>query len=103
MSNRVFIDLSYRQHSPLGKALFNLYYRNKSLCDMAPDRGGYPHNGGEHTFTIKGERGECLAFLDLMVDTYPEAAELLNAVIAQVNFGKDCVSVRNVESMHHAA
>lgn len=48
MSNGIREKLSAPQNTSVGRVLNHLYYFNKSLLELAPNRVGYPHNGGEH-------------------------------------------------------
>ena len=66
------VEMSAQQESPYGKLLNNFYYSNTTLCDLAPGRHGFPHNGGEHTLFIKGSYGDVKAFLDLMIEEYTQ-------------------------------
>ena len=65
------VDLSTAQHIPFGKMLSHLYYSNQALLALAPGRSGYPHNGGEHTLSLNGDKHDIVAFLDLVVEKYP--------------------------------
>lgn len=67
----MYVDLSAAQHIPFGKMLNHLYYSNQSLLEQAPGRSGYPHNGGEHTLTLSGDKGDIISFLDLITEKYP--------------------------------
>ena len=62
---KVYVELSATQSSPLGLILFEVYYNTK-ICDIVSrdDRHGYPHNGGQHTFSYKGRPGDVVALLE---------------------------------------
>lgn len=70
MDRRYFIDLSYGQHTEFGKCVGHMYYSNNALRELAPNRSGYPHNGGEHTFCISGGYDECETFVKLFAEHY---------------------------------
>jgi len=74
MSMEISVNLTMGQHTNFGKALGLIYYRNKALHALAPNPSGYPHNGGEHSMSIRGPRDECCAFIELIGETYPKAA-----------------------------
>lgn len=80
----MYVDLSTSQYIPFGKMLGNLYYSNQALLSLAPGRSGYPHNGGEHTLSLSGDKADIIAFLDLVTEKYPyvlcEATKIQMAV-----------------------
>lgn len=88
----ILVDLTSPQHSPFGKVLYKLYYQSE-LSSLAPGHTGYPHHGAVHAFRMRGEREDCLAYLDLVEETFPEAFMLLAAVRTQINAGKLKVSI----------
>lgn len=63
----VCMSLSSGEQTPLGKILFHMYYRTglTGLLDR-DDYCGYPHNGGSHTFSFRGPKGDALSFLELL-------------------------------------
>lgn len=72
MSDKVLVQLSAPERTELGKVLFRLYYTSgRTLLDLAPGQSGYPHNGGEHTLFLEGERKDILAWLELFIEQYP--------------------------------
>lgn len=72
MSDKVLVQMSAPEHTELGKVLFRLYYTSgRALLELAPGRSGYPHNGGEHTLLLEGERKDVLAWLELLTEEYP--------------------------------
>lgn len=73
--NLVNVDLSCAEHIPFGEVVANLYYRNKSLLELAPGRTGYPHNGGQHSLRVFGDRGDIDAWLSLVVQAYPKVVK----------------------------
>lgn len=94
------INLSYGENTSFGKALYNLYYGNKVLLEMAPNRSGYPHNGGEHTLSISGEAGECRAFLELLKDQYPlRATYEVDLVLAALDKGESRINLRTLSRL----
>ena len=68
------VELTMGESTRFGRTLFDFWYRNQSLQDLAPGLTGCPHNGGEHTCSITGEYDDLIAFLELYVDAYPEIA-----------------------------
>lgn len=73
MSQRkVHLDMSACQTSVVGKLLNKGYYGSGPLRDLiecAPDRSGYPHNGGQHTLHMSGTQEDVLAWLDMFEET----------------------------------
>lgn len=66
------IDLSSPEHherSGMPKALRDMYYGNDTIRTLIKSAGS-PHNGGQHTLTIWGERREVIAWLDLFNEEY---------------------------------
>lgn len=76
----VRVDLTAPQNSMTGRVLHRLLYNNQDLYDMAPNAGGCPHNGGEHSFYLTGPRLEVIAWLDLFKDIYPTTAVMVDTV-----------------------
>lgn len=99
----VYVNLSHSQYSTLGNALHHFWYSGGPLRELAPGKSGYPHNGGEHMLSIRGSKGDCLAFLELMRETYPKAAEDLSLLIQAVEAGKNRVSFRELVQARDAA
>ncbi len=66
-SGRIAIDLSSGQFTPLGKILSIIYYR-MDVCDLLEpmERFGFPHNGGQHTFSYRGNGRDFVAWLELV-------------------------------------
>lgn len=67
---QILVDLSANQESDMGKALAVMYYGKMKLLDLAPNPSGYPHNGADHTFHIRGEKTEVSAFIDLFEEIF---------------------------------
>ncbi len=69
----VILDLTSAQHTPMGKLLYNVYYRT-NICDVVDreSRYGYPHNGGEHTFSFRGKPWDAVTMLELIKETMIE-------------------------------
>ena len=68
----VRVDLTAPQDSVTGHVLRKLMYNNATLYELAPNAVGTPHHGGEHAFSITGDRLEVNVWLDLLSETYPE-------------------------------
>jgi hypothetical protein len=80
MVSEVTLKMSSPQETPLGKALFKLYYMTgKDLLDMI-DHVGYPHNGGEHTLRLTGPLEEIKAWVGLFQEMYGSFPGLASAV-----------------------
>ncbi len=64
---RIAIELSSGQYTPMGKLLGLMYYRTR-ITDLLErtEHFGYPHNGGQHTFSYRGNGKTFVAFLELM-------------------------------------
>ncbi len=66
------VRLTAGQRTPMGKLLHIMYYRT-DVVDAATSANlqilGYPHNGGEHSCHVVGQRGEVVAFLELLKET----------------------------------
>jgi hypothetical protein len=97
MPDSIRVKLSSCQESAVGKALGHLYYSNSTLCSLAPNRSGYPHNGGEHTLDISGDSGECSAFIELMIERYPQAADQFQYVLSEIKVGNRRIDINNFD------
>lgn len=94
----ISVDLSSGQHTPMGRALHKLYYGDKTLVDLAPNRVGYPHNGGQHSFYMRGEKDECVAWLQLFKETYPAtASDGVDMVLREIESGQTRIKLRVLE------
>lgn len=67
-TGEVAVQLTSGQNTPMGKLLFNLYYRMDVIDLLGKRACGYPHNGGEHCLFIHAPWGDVVAFLDLFQD-----------------------------------
>jgi hypothetical protein len=90
---QVYIKLSSNQESPVGIALYRFFYGNPALRDMAPGKCGYPHNGGEHSLSIKGDSDECAAFIELFVETYPQTQPYMQYVLDEIAKGSPRIDI----------
>lgn len=81
---KIYVELSSGQTTPIGKALGNIWYSNKTLRDLGPEIDGYPHNGGEHTMSIRGSADDCLVFMQLIADAYPGCAPAMQKFITHI-------------------
>lgn len=62
----VVVELSAGEQSPLGRLLYRLYYQTKVMDVVDREsRFGYPHNGGEHTFSYRGKPLDAVATLEM--------------------------------------
>lgn len=68
----VTVDLTMGKMTRFGHTLYDFWYRNEDLQDLAPGLTGWPHDGGEHACSITGSYDELVAFLELYVEAYPE-------------------------------
>ncbi len=64
---RIAIELSAGQFTPMGRILGIMYYR-LDVVDLLErtEHFGYPHNGGQHTFSYRGNGKDFVAFLELL-------------------------------------
>lgn len=71
VGKEIRVILSASQGTERGFFLAHLYYEEiyRSLVDLAPGRTGFPHNGGDHTFAIRGRVEEVIAWLELVIET----------------------------------
>lgn len=66
------INASHPQHTPAGKLLGVMYYSGFIQTALSQEqRSGYPHNGGEHTFSLSMSPADIGAFLAIVKETYP--------------------------------
>lgn len=74
---QVLVELSAGEQSPLGKILNIVYYRT-NICDVVDrdNRWGYPHNGGQHTFTFRGPHGDAVSMVELIKETVMDKFKL---------------------------
>ena len=105
MANRLFVTLTAPERSMLGWIIGIMYYgrfvRNKAfteelntLFEMAPGQSGFPHNGGGHSFSIKGTEEEVLSWLDLLKEVVPEVESEVNAIREHQSRGKASIYLR---------
>lgn len=76
-SKTVVVELSAAERSPLGNLLSRLYYQTQAMDLVDREyRYGYPHNGGQHTFTFRGPPREAVAALELFREVLTESFAL---------------------------
>lgn len=66
--NKYTVNLTASQSSPMGKILGHMYYQT-DMVEMARhsvEVVGYPHNGGEHSCLLMGEKHDIAAFLEIL-------------------------------------
>ncbi len=69
----VIVELSAGEQTPLGKLLNRLYYRTNVMDVLdSESRYGYPHNGGQHTFTFRGTPRDAVAMVELFKEVLQE-------------------------------
>lgn len=61
------------ERSHMGTVLNKILYSRDDLLSMI-NYTGCPHNGGQHTLTVRGDRGDVVAWLDLFQEAYPDIA-----------------------------
>lgn len=61
------------ERSHMGSVLNKMLYGRDDLLGMI-NYTGCPHNGGQHTLTVRGERCDVVAWLDLFQEAYPDIA-----------------------------
>lgn|SRR5574337_856401 len=72
-SQDVIVELSSGEQTPMGKLLNRLYYQTGVMDVVDRDsRFGYPHNGGQHTFTYRGTPRDAVAMLELFKEVLQE-------------------------------
>lgn len=104
MTRKIIVKLSSEQESVVGKVLNDIYYRSScAYLEMAPGRTGYPHNGGVHSFAIQGSPGECLAYMEILAEKFPQASAEFNYVMGQIKSGVGIVDVRKFSPSQLAA
>ena len=87
----VNLNLTASQQSVLGKLLYRYYYYDNCLGMGDSEQmvfSGYPHNGGEHTLRVRGEKDECIAFLQLFGESYPTTTIMCEMLIRQIQEGQ---------------
>ncbi len=82
---KVFVDLGAGQETPLGKILGKMFYSTRltDLLDQGTN-GGCPHNGGSHSFWMRAEPLEVIAFIELLKETMLEGKYVLSEESRQV-------------------
>lgn len=78
----VIVELTAPCHystSAMPKVLHDLYYHRDGLLSMI-NHHGCPHNGGQHTCTVSGERADVVAWLDLFLEQYPEVQPEIDVI-----------------------
>jgi len=72
MENAVYVNASQPQHTPAGKLLGKMYYGG--FLDRVLQRdeySGYPHNGGEHSLSLKLIPTDLFSFLAIVGESFP--------------------------------
>lgn len=96
------IEMSSPEHHPrsgMPKALRDLFYGQGRDGILSLIRSnGCPHNGGQHTLTIWGERADVTAWLDLFGEQFPEAGK--EVAILKANIRKEFVHHSNNAGIH---
>ncbi|MDU8350768.1 hypothetical protein RYA05_02550 [Pseudomonas syringae pv. actinidiae] len=104
MTRQIIVKLSSEQDSVVGKVLHEIYYRSSSLyVEMAPGHIGYPHNGGVHSFDLKGGVEDCVAYVEILAEKFPQALAEFTYVIDQIKSGQGVVDVRKFIPSEQAA
>lgn len=82
----VSVCLSAGQCTPLGSIVGKMYY-NTNLTSLIRSVG-YPHNGGEHTFTYIGSIGDYVAFTQLLQEEMKKLTltDEQKLVVSQLSF-----------------
>lgn len=86
MNTAPYIKASQPQHTPAGRLLGKMYYGG--FLDKVLQREeytGYPHNGGEHSLSLKLEPTDLHSFLALVGESFPNhegTAEFIESVKA---------------------
>lgn len=62
MNNIIHVNATQAQHTDAGMLLGKLYYSGFFHKVLSPEEhSGYPHNGGQHTLTLKMPKEDLLA------------------------------------------
>jgi len=72
MNTALYVKASQPQHTPAGRLLGKMYYGG--FLDKVLQReeyNGYPHNGGEHSLSLKLEPTDLFSFLALVGESFP--------------------------------
>jgi hypothetical protein len=71
MAQKIRYELSCPQHCPEGRFLGYLYYETNLLEVFNRDeRSGFPHNGGQHTLSLRVTTSDLFAFVDLINEQF---------------------------------
>ena len=71
MNKLLYIHASQALHTPAGNLLYRMYYGGYiSKILISGERSGYPHNGGEHTLTLRLNLSDLEAFLALTQEVF---------------------------------
>lgn len=95
--DNIIVDLSASEGSDMGRVLSRLLYGNQELLDLIPGWSGCPHDGGTHKLTIKGDRQDILAWLELLIEAYPDSPSRLSWLYQDIiskkekRFTRDCI------------
>lgn len=69
VNGTVRLDMSADEWTPMGKLLYYTYYQTDLVDIFKEGINGFPHNGGQHTLTINGKRGDVVAWLEELNET----------------------------------
>lgn len=82
INGELSVNLTSIQNSPLGEIVGKIYYFT-SLLDLIKSTG-YPHNGGQHSLQIRGNKEDVLCFLDLVIETFTTTSGRFAAGITEL-------------------
>jgi hypothetical protein len=69
----VEVTLGAGQTTPLGKLVGRIYYQTDVLEVLdRNERWGYPHNGGQHTLTLRCKPKDAVSLIELIKETVLE-------------------------------
>lgn len=83
--------LTANESSNMGNALFHFWYLDNrfNLQSIAPGLTGCPHNGGQHTMTIRSEnKDEVMGFLEFFKEVHLKVNAEINLMLDAFNDGE---------------
>lgn len=84
--NHYSVTLTSGQDTPMGKILGQMYYYTTitEMIEGAVFMSGYPHNGGEHSCYVAGNKIELVAFIEILQERMDARSSRFNQETCQV-------------------
>lgn len=84
--NHFEVTLTAGQDTPMGKILEQMYYYTliTKMIEGAVFMSGYPHNGGEHSCYVAGNKIELVAFIEILQERMDARSSRFNQETCQV-------------------